>query len=648
MNRTELLKGIPLFDGLNAQELEEISELFREASLLKGDTICREGEEGDSLYIVLSGELEVWAGREGERRVLNRMVPGDFFGEISLLTGETRTATVTVSRDARLLIVDRRTFETFLQKNAKMLEQLSRVLAHRLARVSRGEVTGRSTNVISVIAPPGIKGKSLTASVLVGLLADFTRKRTIHVGFVVVDRGSKASKKPPLLKDLAGKTKAATKKYCKVVQEGAEFLEIGIYREHARSDIRSWLGALLEGLNQAFEYVVLDACGESKALMASAAASSDVVIRIEGPGDLVTETTGDGSLRVFSVINRLNGHVKKMPINHVEPFVLPVDRSLDGMDPAAQSRYIRRHPRAPIARPLHRLARKILGTTVGLALGGGAAFGIAHVGVIKALEENQVPIDLLAGTSMGSIVALGYAAGLSGSDMVDIANRVGTWRKTLSALDVTLTRPGFLRGNRIIQIFSPLLGDKVTFEDLDLPCRTVAADVQSGERVTIHSGPLDMAFRASCSVPLVLSPVLYQGRALVDGAVVDPVPAEVVREMGADVCVAVNVVPQLRKGVDTVLSAVYRHANRLNPLSYLSKERTLPNLLDVLMNSLQTLQYELGNFKAISADVRINPDLSGHTWMEFYKPMQFIEKGAKAAEQALPEIRAAIAGRLQR
>jgi len=98
--------------------------------------------------------------------------------------------------------------------------------------------------------------------------------------------------------------------------------------------------------------------------------------------------------------------------------------------------------------------------------------------------------------------------------------------------------------------------------------------------------------------------------------------------------------------VDTFLSRIYRQANRLNPLSYLSKERNLPNLFDILMNSLQALQYELGDFKAISADVRINPDLSGYTWMEFYKPQEFIEKGAKAAERALPEIRRVISERL--
>ena len=249
---------------------------------------------------------------------------------------------------------------------------------------------------------------------------------------------------------------------------------------------------------------------------------------------------------------------------------------------------------------------------------------------------------MVAGTSMGSIIALGYAAGLSGMDMVDIAKRAGTRWKTVSALDITLTKPGFLKGNRIMQIFSPLLEGRKTFDELLLPCRTVAADIESGERVTIHSGPLDMAFRASCSVPLVMSPVFYQGRSLVDGAIVDPVPAEVVKEMGADICIAVNVVPPLQKGVETFVSRIYRQANRLNPLSYLSREAHLPNMFDIIMNSIQTLQYELGNFKAISADVRINPDLSGYTWIEFYKPMAFIEEGARAAERALPEMRRVI------
>jgi predicted acylesterase/phospholipase RssA len=117
--------------------------------------------------------------------------------------------------------------------------------------------------------------------------------------------------------------------------------------------------------------------------------------------------------------------------------------------------------------------------------------------------------------------------------------------------------------------------------------------------------------------------------------------------MGADVCLAVNAVPRLKKGVETVITTWYRRAKQLDPLSYLAGSRGLPNMLDLFMNTLQALQYELGNFKAISADVRINPDLSGLTWIEFYRPRELIDRGMEAAERALPEIRRVLADRLE-
>jgi NTE family protein len=141
------------------------------------------------------------------------------------------------------------------------------------------------------------------------------------------------------------------------------------------------------------------------------------------------------------------------------------------------------------------------------------------------------------------------------------------------------------------------------------------------------------------------SPVRRDGRTLVDGAVVDPVPADVVQEMGGDVCIAVNVVPTVKKGVTTVLSRATRVVNSLNPFSYLNESRKMPNIFDVGMNSLQLLQYELGNFKALDADVRVNIDASDFTWIEFYRAEELIERGAAAAEAALPEIKEALARR---
>ena len=118
-------------------------------------------------------------------------------------------------------------------------------------------------------------------------------------------------------------------------------------------------------------------------------------------------------------------------------------------------------------------------------------------------------------------------------------------------------------------------------------------------------------------------------------------------EMGADIIVAVNVVPPMKRGVETVLSSFYRRMNVFNPLSYLSDGQDMPSLFDIVMNSMQILQYELGNFKAISADVLINPDLSDYTWIEYYRADELIERGAEAAAKALPAIRKALEGRLR-
>jgi NTE family protein len=252
---------------------------------------------------------------------------------------------------------------------------------------------------------------------------------------------------------------------------------------------------------------------------------------------------------------------------------------------------------------------------------------------------------MLAGTSMGSIVALGYAAGIRPGEMVAIARRIGNKRTTLSALDLTVTRPGLLAGNRLKAIFGPFFGSVQTFEQLTLPCQTVATDIETGERVCLDEGRLDDAFRASCSVPMLWAPVRRDGRTLVDGAIVDPVPSDVAYELGADVCIAVNVVPTPKPGVDTVFSQASRWANSLNPFSYLTESRQMPNILDIGMNSLQMLQFELGSFKARDADVLLNIDLSDFTWIEFYRAEEIIDRSAAATEKMVALAREALAGR---
>src|SRR5262249_13805562 len=198
-----------------------------------------------------------------------------------------------------------------------------------------------------------------------------------------------------------------------------------------------------EGRGGRFGYMVLDVAGAVPAAAAASEEVCDVVVRLAASRQAVA-TSNDGG-RVHTVVNRHDAEATGIALNHCEPFVLPEDPGVTDLVPRALAEYVVRSPQAPIAPPLHRLARKILGTTVGIAMGGGAAYGIAALGVLKVLEDNGIPVDLLTGCSMGSIPALGYAIGIRADEMIDIARRIGNKTTTLSAfLDVNLTRPGLL------------------------------------------------------------------------------------------------------------------------------------------------------------------------------------------------------------
>jgi NTE family protein len=635
--KTELLERVPLFSCLTRAELDHVIELLTEVRYRKGDVICREGDPGDRLLVILSGEIEARAGDE-TGRVINRMGPGDFMGEIALFMGGNRTATLTVARAASLLVLDRETFERHLLRNPHVVEHFARVLSQRLAVASREDEVERRSLIVGVRADPGLKGKSLVANALAGFLGEYSRHEVL-----LLQTSSRAGRRKlrPVAPLLSTWAEAPTDRIKSELQPGAggvAVLALEIDSDRDADVLGQLFSALIARVGDLFSCVIVDFPDGPGPVVACADEFCDAVVEIVTRAE-PSDVPASAHTRVYPVVNLYNLASDAQPVNHCEPFILGADIEIAKRGPAASFSYLRDQRETITSASLRRLARKLLGATVGVAVGGGAAFGIAHVGVLRVFEENDIPVDILTGVSMGSIVALGYAAGIRASQMLDIARDIGNVRTTLSALDFTLTKPGLLAGNRIVSIFGPLLGDVRSFEELVLPCQVVAMDVRSGEQVNIDRGPLDKAFRASSSVPMLWSPVPRGDRVLVDGAMVTPVPAELVTQMGADVSIAINVVPPLREGVETVLSKAYRRLNALNPLTYFGDGQELPNTFDAIMNSIQMLQYELGNFKSISADVRINPDLSEFTWIEFYRAMEIIERGAEAAERALPEIR---------
>jgi NTE family protein len=210
-------------------------------------------------------------------------------------------------------------------------------------------------------------------------------------------------------------------------------------------------------------------------------------------------------------------------------------------------------------------------------------------------------------------------------------------------VDFNLTRSGLFAGEhfqRVLESLGPIKGR--TFADLELPFRATATDVERGCRVELGDGNLSDALRASFSAPWIFSPFRLGDHVLIDGGMSDPVPAETVRTMGADLVIGVNVVPPVFPEPHSPLEVALRALARVNPLT-LGDGGRVPNSFDVVVRTLQIMQYELGNVRAGESDVLIKTDLLGYWVLDFWKAAGMIAQGRKAAEAALPAIRARLA-----
>jgi NTE family protein len=223
---------------------------------------------------------------------------------------------------------------------------------------------------------------------------------------------------------------------------------------------------------------------------------------------------------------------------------------------------------------------------------------------------------------------------------------LASFRRLLGTVDVATTGDGLLAGRQLMQYLRPLLQGAERFEDLSIPTRVVATDIAHGRRVALGRGFVERAVRASIAMPPFVAPVLWDDRTLVDGGLIDPIPCDVARELGADIVIAVNAIPRVHVDTATMFTRVSRGINRLNPLAYLGGRLRALNLLDVVMNSFQVVEHELGSHLGRAADVLIEPDVAAHTWIEFYRAPELIERGAEAAKTAAADIDAVLTERL--
>ena len=274
-------------------------------------------------------------------------------------------------------------------------------------------------------------------------------------------------------------------------------------------------------------------------------------------------------------------------------------------------------PQAPVAAASAAQAPRALPRPprVGLALGGGAARGFAHIGVIQALEEAGLRPDLVVGTSAGSVVAALYASGKTPAELAALADAMDETALT----DWSYPGRGVIRGDALARFVRNATGGR-TIDQMKLPLGIVATDLDSGSAILFRRGDTATAVRASSAVPAVFQPVKIGSREYVDGGLVAPVPVRFAREMGAELVIAVDI-------------------------SSPPEGALTGDAMRMLLQTFSIMSRSINNFELRDADIVLRPSLPGVSSADFSSRQRSIQAGRAAALAALPELRARIAAK---
>lgn len=274
---------------------------------------------------------------------------------------------------------------------------------------------------------------------------------------------------------------------------------------------------------------------------------------------------------------------------------------------------------------------------IGLVLGGGGARGLAHIGIMQVLQREQIPIDLIAGTSMGGLVGALYAAGVPIETVEQEVSRLSRLTEQIKLVDVNISSAGLsVGGRRIYNFMADLLGEDLTFADLRIPLSMVSVDIHTGREVILQGGLVIDAVRATISVPGIFEPVELGDYRLVDGGVLDNVPVDVAQSMGATRTIAVDVLPSFS-----------RNMPGLRPLETGLQLPFAPLALNEVYNVIMIMLAALtdSRLREFPPDLLIRPEIPASITLMtgFSRAEEIILAGVHAAEDALPQIRALLA-----
>jgi len=635
-----------IFQGLSDEELAYLSRHIVSRPFKSGDNLLESGRDAPGVFVIGSGLVSAIVTNEagGEREVAT-LGRGECVGEIALMTGEPCSATVKAITDGEAQLLERDDFLELLERYPGLWRNLGRILSQRLVRTSRHLSRPALANTVSVITDcPEDVSSALAVAVAFSVAAQ-TGKRVLLVD---ARAGSScpvprlaAAERAPTLSDVLRDRNLVKELQPPAAGNGAPSVRFtSIAGEEQTPLNEDECMAALEILTPLYDLVMLlerNEIGSGHPLLLGRVRSLVALVTDVGTGALppwlgalidspnaqpkleVAILTGDRL--AAQLIEEIESQIDRTVVRL--PFTPALLRELVD-EPAAAATALP----AALRKGIDRLARNIGQVEVGLALGAGAAKGFAHIGVLRALEGHNIPIDYIAGCSIGAIVGAMYAGGLPFEEieerMQGADRKVRRWHLPLRSVWSDAGLKEMLRNP----------APTARFRDLQTPFAVVATDVASGREIVIRKGLIWRAVMASASVPGIFPPALVQKRHLVDGGLVNPVPSQTVRDLGADIVIAVDLMSP---------SARLHHSSA--PVKNSRGGPRVPNLVEMLWRANEIMQEEVTLHSAATADLTIEPRLGRVRWSDFsHRGREFIALGELAAREKLPELERLLPG----
>jgi NTE family protein len=657
-----IIRDFPLFTGLSRSECKMIKERSQLVSYKKGEIIYAEGSPPSAFYCLILGRILIYTkDSEGNRNILEYLHHGKYFGVISLLTNEQHSVTAQATNDCSLLVIKKEDFDFIINKIPRLAIDLSRTLSRRLKRKDIHQKTIFESTIVSVFSSYSQAGKTVYALNLALSLKKETRKSVIIVDILPVD---KIHSLPRRLGNLEQKILDLSKSFSDNSGLSKDFIvtsKFGVdllcfyYDPENELCVKRLVGAL-SGLVNDYHYIVLDLPSLMDRNILSILNQSDIIHLLSGPDDLDLKKTHNLTKRLMDEFDFQEDKIKMVINEYKLSKITPMEQAqilgrnifatLPRIEFESTDRLVLDNPDCEYSKAVRRIARYISESMVGLVLGVGVGYGFCHIGVLKVIEEEKIPIDIISGSSVGSLIASLWAIGKTSSEILEITSEFKEPKHIWGLVDFTIPQLGFLKGNKLHRFLKKHLGDK-TFYDVRLPLKIIASDVKRKEPRILDKGFLIDAVMASCAMPGVFKPFRFKEDLLFDGGVTSPLPTESLFNMGVKKIIAVNVTPS-REDILRQYERI-KEDMRLNLVNGIKKKGWFnlgnyfknsfgTNILDIIFSSVEILQSEVAKKEAQLADVVLHPDTSGLYWLELHKAREFAKRGEEEARRNLDKI----------